>query len=103
MKAFLTSSLFLLLALAFSLSGLAAANSKSHRTIDPDDAYKNNCMRCHTALPQYSPRMSKTIVMHMRVAANIPADEAAAILAYLNGSPQASTKAAPKPSTSHAK
>ena len=28
---------------------------KHHRAIDADEAYKNNCMRCHTGLPQYSP------------------------------------------------
>jgi hypothetical protein len=77
--------------MAFPLSLLlvpclaAAVDSKTHRTVDPDDAYKNNCMRCHSALPQYSSGMNQTIMMHMRVAANLPADVAAAILEYLNG------------------
>ncbi len=62
-----------------------AADHKTHQAVDPDDAYKNNCMRCHAALPEYSPRMNKTIMMHMRVAANLPADQAQAILEYLNG------------------
>ncbi len=62
-----------------------AADHKTHQAVDPDDAYKSNCMRCHMALPQYSPRMTKTIMMHMRVAANLPADEAQAIFEYLNG------------------
>ena len=51
--------------------------------IDPDDAYKNNCMRCHTSTQQYSPRITKTIVMHMRVRANLTEEEAQAILRYL--------------------
>ena len=63
----------------------SSTGSKHHRAIDADEAYKNNCMRCHTGLPQYSPRMSKTILMHMRVDANIPGDEADAILEYLRG------------------
>ena len=63
----------------------SATGSKHRRTIDADEAYKNNCMRCHTGLPQYSPRMNKTILMHMRVDANIPGDEADAILEYLRG------------------
>src|SRR6266700_505617 len=63
----------------------ATTRSNRHRVIDPDDAYKNNCMRCHTALPQYSQRMNKTILMHMRVDGNIPGDEAEALLDYLNG------------------
>lgn len=62
----------------------AATGTNRHRVIDADNAYKNNCMRCHTALPQYSPRMNKTVLMHMRVDGNIPGDEAAAILDYLN-------------------
>jgi len=41
-------------------------------------------MRCHAALPQYSPRINKTIMLHMRLAANLPGDEAQAILEYLN-------------------
>jgi t-SNARE complex subunit (syntaxin) len=81
MKKYLALSLPLLLAPYLA----AAADSKTHQTVDPDVAYKNNCMRCHSALPQYSSRMNQTIMMHMRVAANLPADEAAAILEYLNG------------------
>jgi hypothetical protein len=53
------------------------------RNIDPDDAYKNNCMRCHTSTQQYSPRKTKTIVMHMRVRANLTQEEAEAVLKYL--------------------
>src|SRR5216683_2033284 len=79
MKKLIALSLLLVPCAAF------AADPKSTHAIDPDDAYKNNCMRCHAALPQYSPRMNKTILMHMRVAANLPADEAQAILEYLNG------------------
>ena len=60
------------------------AGSRSTRpAVDPDDAYKNNCMRCHSAVPQYSPRMTATIVMHMRVRANMTAEESRAILQYL--------------------
>lgn len=55
----------------------------SRRQIDPDEAYKNNCMRCHTSTQQYSPRMTETIVMHMRVRANLTQEEAQAILKYL--------------------
>ena len=63
----------------------ASTSPKRRHAIDADEAYKNNCMRCHTELPQYSPRMSKTILMHMRVDGNIPGDEADAILEYLRG------------------
>ena len=69
---------------------LSAQSGKVSRVIDPDKAYKNNCMRCHAETPQYSARKTATIMMHMRVRANLPEDEARAILAYLNGtSPEA--------------
>jgi len=55
----------------------------NRRQLDPDEAYKNTCMRCHTSTQQYSPRMTKTIVMHMRVRANLTQEEAQAILKYL--------------------
>jgi hypothetical protein len=64
------------------------------KAIDPDDAYKNNCMRCHSAVRQYSPRMTATIVKHMRVRANLTAEETRAILQYLNeNEPAKSTRA----------
>ena len=49
-----------------------------------DDAYKQNCTRCHSEVPKLNERMTKTILRHMRVRANIPQDEARAILEYLN-------------------
>ncbi len=73
-------------------STTATTGTNHHRVIDADNAYKNNCMRCHTALPQYSPRMNKTVLMHMRVDGNIPGDEAAAILDYLNDASEPAAK-----------
>ena len=52
-------------------------------TISGDRAYKANCTRCHSELPKLEPRGLKTVLMHMRVRANIPENEARAILAYL--------------------
>lgn len=62
-----------------------AGQGASHQAVDPDTAYKNNCTRCHTSIQRYSPRMTKTIVMHMRMRANLNEDTAQAILEYLNG------------------
>ena len=78
-------TLFVVLLALLSVCSAHAAEHKTHEAVDPDTAYKNNCMRCHAALPQYSPRMNSTIMMHMRVDANLPADQTEAILAYLNG------------------
>jgi hypothetical protein len=52
-------------------------------TLSGDDAYKQNCTRCHSEVPPVSTRRTKTIVRHMRVRANITAEEAQAILQYL--------------------
>ena len=63
------------------------AQSRHKKTpIDPDDAYKNNCMRCHVAVQEYSPAKTATIVMHMRVRANLTEEETQAILRYLQDS-----------------
>jgi hypothetical protein len=82
--------IFACLSLVMLLACLArAGQNTNHRNIDPDTAYKNNCMRCHASTQQYSPRMTKTIIMHMRVRANLPDDVAQAILEYLNGESEA--------------
>ena len=64
----------------------AFGGSHSKKAVDPDDAYKNNCVRCHSAVRHYSPRMTATIVNHMRVRANMTAEETQAILRYLTES-----------------
>ena len=48
-----------------------------------DDAYKQNCTRCHAEVPKLDPKRSNTIMRHMRVRANLTKDEAQAILDYL--------------------
>jgi hypothetical protein len=73
---------FLPVAIAFMAAMPLLAKDRG-RPVDPDDAYKNNCMRCHTSTQQYSPRVTKTILMHMRVRANLTQEEAQAILKYL--------------------
>lgn len=69
-----------------SLTGAApllAQTSSRRPRLDPDDAYKNNCMRCHIAMPQYSSGAEQTVVMHMQVRANLTKEEADAIVQYL--------------------
>ena len=84
MKRIFASSAFVVLMTLF----VQAGDNRTHRSIDPDTAYKNNCMRCHASTQQYSPRMTRTIVMHMRVRANLTEDQAQAILEYLTGGPE---------------
>ena len=63
-----------------------ASNNASHpskRIISGDEAYKANCTRCHSEVPQRNVRSINTTVRHMRVRANLTMDEAKAILEYL--------------------
>jgi len=87
MKFFRTKNAVLKNALAVALLLLCAvpgfAGDRKQAAVDPDDAYKNNCTRCHSEVRAYSPRMTATIVNHMRVRANLTAEEADAILQYL--------------------
>ena len=62
---------------------LVAQSNPKKTAIDADDAYKNNCMRCHAAVQSYSPSQTATIVRHMRVRANLTEEESQAILRYL--------------------
>jgi len=48
-----------------------------------DDAYKANCARCHAEVPKMGPRLTRTVINHMRVRANLTRDEAEAIFDYL--------------------
>ena len=73
----------ILLFLSFAALPLLAQSRQTKAPIDPDDAYKNNCMRCHSSVQSYSPSQTATVVLHMRVRANLTAEETQAILRYL--------------------
>jgi cytochrome c5 len=62
-----------------------AQTAKSHRPsgLSRDEAYKQNCTRCHNEVPKLDPKRTNTIMRHMRVRANLTKDEAQAILDYL--------------------
>ena len=66
---------------------LLAGGPHKKVSLDPDDAYKNNCLRCHATVQDYSPAKTATIVMHMRVRANLTEEETQAILRYLQDAP----------------
>lgn len=53
------------------------------KPVDGDQAYKANCGRCHLEPRKFSERKMATIMRHMQVRANMPAEEAQAILRYL--------------------
>jgi hypothetical protein len=49
------------------------------------EVYALNCNRCHAEryATEWTPSQWKTIMLHMRVRANLPADQARAVLKYL--------------------
>ena len=59
------------------------AKAEATKRLSADQAYKANCTRCHSELPKLEARAMKTVVMHMQVRANLPKDDARAILEYL--------------------
>ena len=61
----------------------AKEKEKVPKRLSADQAYKANCTRCHGELPKLDARAMKTVMMHMRVRANLPQDDARAILDYL--------------------
>ncbi len=51
---------------------------------DGERAFEQNCSRCHNAPQGFSPRISGTIVRHMRVRASLSKEDEQAILRFLN-------------------
>lgn len=93
--AFITAALY-----AASLSHVAAADPKPEKEAKPEkpaakkaepkkwsgaDLYAMHCNRCHPEryATERTATQWKTIMLHMRVRANLPADQAKAILKYL--------------------
>ena len=86
---------------ALSLAGMAAADAKADKDAKPDkktekksdkkpqytgsELYAMHCNRCHPE--RYATERTsgqwKTLMIHMRVRANIPAEQAKSILKYL--------------------
>lgn len=62
------------------VSTTPAANANA---VDPDQAYKANCSRCHLAPRKFPEGKIATIMRRMRVRANLTEQEAEAILRYL--------------------
>jgi mono/diheme cytochrome c family protein len=48
-----------------------------------EQKFQQNCSRCHNAPQELSPRITGTVVMHMRVRASLSEADAKAILHYL--------------------
>jgi cytochrome c5 len=76
----------------WGVSGVAQSSPQSTKkaTIPKSQAgdgakkFEENCSRCHNAPEGFSPRISGTIVRHMRVRASLSKKDAEAILKFLN-------------------
>jgi len=61
------------------------AKHKSHQPGDEGERiFEQNCSRCHTAPEGFSPRISGTIVHHMRVRASLSQHDQQELLRFLN-------------------
>jgi cytochrome c5 len=64
-----------------------ATSAKKAAAVDgnpPERAFQTHCSRCHYAPETLSPRITGTVVRHMRVRANLSAEDERLILSYLN-------------------
>jgi cytochrome c5 len=62
-----------------------AATPKSHQPVDEGQRiFDQNCSRCHTAPEGFSPRISGTIVHHMRVRASLSQHDQQELLRFFN-------------------
>jgi cytochrome c5 len=51
---------------------------------DGERVFQQNCSRCHTPPDGFSPRISGTVVRHMRVRASLSKHDEEALLQYFN-------------------
>jgi cytochrome c5 len=82
-------------ALALSIAGAlqlsARADAKKHNATTPAQHTKNtgeqvfmrNCSRCHVPPMSLSPRITGTVIMHMRVRARLSREDQQLLLKYL--------------------
>jgi len=62
----------------------ASAHSQQQYQSEGERVFEQNCSRCHTAPDGFSPRISGTIVRHMRVRASLSQHDAQELLRFLN-------------------
>ena len=65
--------------------GASTANPAATSTADRGQrVFEQNCSRCHTAPEGFSPRISGTVVRHMRERANLSGADMKALLEFLH-------------------
>jgi len=86
LSAMIVSIMIVLCGTLPSLAGPNNGPTASHPAVDGEQVYKTNCTRCHNTPPSLTQLESKVVVLHMRVRANLLADQANAVLQYLTES-----------------
>ncbi len=61
-----------------------AATHRSQSSDEGQRVFEQNCSRCHTAPQGFSPRISGTIVHHMRVRASLSQHDQEELLRFFN-------------------
>ena len=61
-----------------------ATHANNPNQSDGQTIFEQNCARCHTPPDGFSPRISGTIVHHMRVRANLSAHDEQELLRFFN-------------------
>src|SRR5215467_8372128 len=64
-------------------SATAASAQDETMRLEGEKRFRSNCGRCHTAPAKFPPRMTATIVRHMRVRATITDQDMRLILRYM--------------------
>jgi cytochrome c5 len=59
------------------------ASAKKHSANEGEKKFQQNCGRCHNPPDLLSPREVKAVLQHMRVRANLSAEDEQLILKYL--------------------
>jgi cytochrome c5 len=96
---FAIATMLVLVAIGLAAAAPAAASSGKSATtaaggdrsaqddtvrLQGEKRFRANCGRCHTAPPKFAPRMTATIVRHMRVRATLTDEDTRLILHYMS-------------------
>ena len=61
-----------------------ATHTSNHQQTEGERIFAQNCARCHTPPDGFSPRISGTIVLHMRVRANLSEHDMQELIRFFN-------------------
>jgi cytochrome c5 len=59
------------------------AQPSQSRQTDPDQVFNTHCVRCHTPPMSISPRITGTVIMHMRARARLSREDEILLLKYM--------------------